>query len=189
MKRFFILFFTIALFFCSCAALPDMTAMRRQYPDANAVLLNDEEYIRYNPDGSSVSTDTFSYLVLTEKGREDLRQISFRFHTNYEKIAVTSLSVTKPDGKKINLDPEKLAVISIDHSQMSARIYDPNSKQISITIPDLNVGDTLNVSVKEETFKSRIPGQWSGFAVLQSDCPVKNYTYTVDAPASRPLQD
>ena len=188
MKRFFILFFTIALFFCSCAALPDMTAMRRQYPDANAVLLNDEEYIRYNPDGSSVSTDTFSYLVLTEKGREDLRQISFRFHTNYEKIAVTSLSVTKPDGKKINLDPEKLAVISIDHSQMSARIYDPNSKQISITIPDLNVGDTLNVSVKEETFKSRIPGQWSGFAVLQSDCPVKNYTYTVDAPASRPLQ-
>ncbi len=188
MKRFFILFFTIALFFCSCAALPDMTAMRSQYPDANAVLLNDEEYIRYNPDGSSVSTDTFSYLVLTEKGREDLRQISFRFHTNYEKIAVTSLSVTKPDGKKINLDPEKLAVISIDHSQMSARIYDPNSKQISITIPDLNVGDTLNVSVKEETFKSRIPGQWSGFAVLQSDCPVKNYTYTVDAPASRPLQ-
>ena len=70
MKRFFILFFTIALFFCSCAALPDVTAMRRQYPDANAVLLNDEEYIRYNPDGSSVSTDTFSYLVLTEKGRE-----------------------------------------------------------------------------------------------------------------------
>ena len=46
MKRFFILFFTIALFFCSCAALPDVTAMRRQYPDANAVLLNDEEYIR-----------------------------------------------------------------------------------------------------------------------------------------------
>ena len=188
MKRFFVLFFILGVFISGCAAVPDVAAWQKKYPDANTVLLNDEEYIRYDSDGSSVSTDKFSYLVLTEKGREELRTLTFSFHTNYEKIAVTGLSVTRPDGKNIILEPEKLAVVSIDHSQMSARIYDPNSKQISITIPDLNVGDTLNVTVKEETFKSRIPNQWSGFAVLQSNCPVENYTYTVDAPSSRPLQ-
>ena len=188
MKRFFVLFLLLGLVFSGCAAIPDVAVLLKKYPDANTVLLNDEEHIFYNPDGTSIATDKFSYRILTEKGREDLRQLTLRFHTNYEKIAVTHLSVIKPDGKTVVLAPEKLAVISIDHSQMSSRIYDPNSKQLSITIPDLSVGDTLNVTVKEETFKSRIPGQWSGFAVLQSDCPIENYTYTVDAPASRPLR-
>ena len=188
MKRFFVLFLLLGLVCSGCAAIPDVASLRKKYPDANTVLLNDEEYIFYNPDGTSIATDKFSYRILTEKGRDDLRRLTLRFHTNYEKVAVTHLSVVKPDGKKLELAPEKLAVISIDHSQMSARIYDPNSKQLSITIPDLAVGDTLNVTVKEETFKSRIPGQWSGFAVLQSDCPIENYTYTINAPADRPLR-
>ncbi|MBO5822841.1 MAG: DUF3857 and transglutaminase domain-containing protein, partial [Lentisphaeria bacterium] len=188
MKRFFILFLLLGAIISGCAAIPDVAELRKKYPDANTVLLNDEEYIRYNADGTSISTDKFSYRILTEKGREDLRQLTLRFHTHYEKVAVTNLSVVKPNGKTVELAPDKLAVISIDHSQMSARIYDPASKQLSITIPDLAVGDTLNVTVKEETFKSRIPDQWSGFAVLQSDCPIENYTYTIDAPVGRPLQ-
>ncbi len=188
MKRFFILLWSLVVIFSGCAAVPSAAKLSSRYPNANTVLLNDDEYIRYNADGSSTSTDKFSYLVLTEKGREELRQLTFRFHTHYEKITVTGLSVTKPDGKNIVLDPAKLAVISIDHSQMSVRIYDPNSKQLSITVPDLGVGDILNVTIQEECFKSRIPGQWSGFAVLQSDTPIENYTYTIDAPADRPLK-
>ncbi|MBQ9088282.1 MAG: DUF3857 domain-containing protein [Lentisphaeria bacterium] len=196
MKQIFYILFLTALVLSGCrtphAAEPSRAvrscSLDKKYPNANAILLSDDEFIRYNPDGTSVSTDTFSYRVLTTKGRDELRTLLFRFHTNYEKISVTHLSVTKPDGRKIILDPAKLAVVSIDHSQMSARIYDPNSKQLSFTIPDLEVGDTLNITRKEETFKSRIPGQWSGFAVLQSDCPVENYTYTIDAPASRPLR-
>ncbi|MBR7107955.1 MAG: DUF3857 domain-containing protein [Lentisphaeria bacterium] len=195
MKQIFCILFPALLVLAGCRTelqdkplKPEHSAVRTEkYPNANAVLLNDDEYIRYAPDGTSVSTDTFSYRVLTTKGRDELRTLTFRYHTNYEKISVTNLSVTKPDGRKIILDPAKLAVISIDHSQMSARIYDPNSKQLSFTIPDLEVGDILSVTRKEECFKSRIPGQWSGFAVLQSDCPVENYTYTIDAPASRPL--
>ena len=196
MRQIFYILFLTALVLSGCRTARPVeqkevvraVSLDKKYPNANAILLSDDEYIRYNPDGTSVSTDTFSYRVLTTKGRDELRTLLFRFHTNYEKISVTHLSVTKPDGRKIILDPAKLAVVSIDHSQMSARIYDPNSKQLSFTIPDLAVGDVLNVTKKEETFKSRIPGQWSGFAVLQSDCPVENYTYTIDAPASRPLR-
>ena len=187
MKRFLISVWSMVLIFSGLAAIPPAAELNRRYPNANAVLLCDDEYIRYNTDGSSTSTDKFSYRVLTEKGRDELRQLTFRFHTNYEKISVTDLSVTKTDGKTVKLAPEKLAVVSIDHSQMNVRIYDPNSKQLSITIPDLKVGDILNVTVKEECFKSRIPGQWSGFAVLQSDNPIESYTYTIDAPSGRPL--
>ena len=187
MKRFFTLLLSTAFILSGFGAIPDLSVLLKKYPDANMVLQDDQEHIRYNADGSSVSTDSFSYRVLTEKGREDLRQLTFRFHTGYEKIAVTELSVSKPDGRILTLDPAKLGVVSIDASQMDVRIYDPNSKQLSITIPDLAVGDILKVTVKEECFKSRIPGQWSGFAVLQSNCPVENYTYTIDAPAKRPL--
>ena len=188
MKRFFILLWSAMLLSGAIAAVPDTDGLRRRYPDANTVLLDDTEYIRYNPDGSSVATDKFSYRILTEKGRDDLRTLAFSFHSSYEKVSVTELSVTKPDGRIIRLEPDNLSVTTIDHSQMSVRIYDPNSKQLSITIPNLEVGDTLNVSVEEKNFKSRIPGQWSGFAVLQSNCPVLNYTYTIDAPAERPLR-
>lgn len=187
MKRIFILLWSIFCIAYGQAAVPDTAALLKKYPNANTVLLNDEEHIRYNPDGSSVSTDKFSYRILTPRGRDDLRRLNFRYQANYERLAVTALSIVKPDGKTITLEPEKLAVISIDSSQMSVRIYDPDSKQLSITVPGLEVGDTLCVTVKEETFKSRIPGQWSGFAVLQSDSPVLSYTYTIDAPASRPL--
>ncbi|MBE6390580.1 MAG: DUF3857 domain-containing protein [Lentisphaerae bacterium] len=187
MKRFFILLLSTVFIVSGFGATPDLSVLLKKYPDANMVLLDDQEYIKYNADGSSVSTDSFSYRVLTEKGRNDLRKLAFRFYTGYEKVAVTGLTINKPDGRIITLDPAKLGVVSIDASQMDARIYDPNSKQLSITIPDLEVGDKLNVTVKEECFKSRIPGQWSGFAVLQSNCPVENYTYTIDAPAARPL--
>ena len=187
MKHFFTLLLSTVFILSGFGAIPDLSVLLKKYPDANTVLLDDREYIRYNADGSSVSTDSFSYRVLTEKGRNDLRKLDFHFYTGYEKIAVTELKVTKPDGRTITLDPAKLGVVSIDASQMNVRIYDPNSKQLSITIPDLAVGDILKVTVKEECFKSRIPGQWSGFAVLQSNCPVENYTYTIDAPAARPL--
>ena len=163
MKRFFILLLSTVFIVSGFGAIPDLSVLLKKYPDANMVLLDDQEYIKYNADGSSVSTDSFSYRVLTEKGRNDLRKLAFRFYTGYEKVAVTGLTINKPDGRIITLDPAKLGV------------------------GDLEVGDILNVTVKDECFKSRIPGQWSGFAVLQSDCPVENYTYTIDAPAARPL--
>lgn len=193
MKKFLTLFLTVVLFqifqFPAAAeVLPDVAELKKQYPDANTVLLKNEEYIRYNPDGSYLTTDEYSFRILTVKGRDDMRKLNFHFHTGYEKLAVRSLSVTKNDGRTITLDPAKLSVVSIDHSQISMRIYDPASKQLSLTIPDLEIGDIVNISVKEECFKSRIPGQWSGFAVLQSDCPVLDYHYTIDAPATRPLR-
>ena len=121
MKQIFYILFLTALVLSGCRTARPVEqkevvralSLDKKYPNANAILLSDDEYIRYNPDGTSVSTDTFSYRVLTTKGRDELRTLLFRFHTNYEKISVTHLSVVKPDGRKIILDRNRNTIHGI----------------------------------------------------------------------------
>ena len=70
-----------------------------KYPNADSVLLFDFQSSVYQADGTAVETDDFYQKVLTETGRRDMRELTFRFNTTYEALEVPVLEVIKPDGR------------------------------------------------------------------------------------------
>ena len=140
-----------------------------KYPNADSVLLFDFQSSVYQADGTAVETDDFYQKVLTETGRRDMRELTFRFNTTYEALEVPVLEVIKPDGKVVKIDVRANGRVAVEPSQMGANIYDPANKLLAVTVPELEIGDIIHVVSKETVRKPRIPGVWSNIYVLQAD--------------------
>ncbi len=166
------------------ASAKNVTAER--FPDADSVLVYDLEEITYQPDGLGTSTDDFYQKVLNESGRKQLRELSFRYNSTYEKLEVLAVEIIRPDGKTVKIDPAS-GRETINSSQMGSNIYDPANKVFTIAVPGLEIGDMLHVRRRETSLKARVPGQWSGYNVLQADVPFLYYEVRINAPESRPL--
>lgn len=176
-------------FLCFAAAILLLTlhGAAKTFPDADVVLLDDQETVTYQTDGTDERTDFCRYQILTYKGLKEMRTLEMHYNSTYGSLKVTQLELTKADGRTVKLDPAKLAKSGIDSSQMQSRIYDPAQKRLAVTVPDLEVGDILTVATRRRTLKPRLPGQWSDICVMQADFPILNYQYTVNAPAIKPL--
>ena len=160
-------------------------ATAERFPDADSVLVYDLEEITYQPDGLGTGTDDFYQKVLNESGRKQLRELSFRYNSTYEKLEVLTVEIIRPDGKIVKIDPAS-GRETIDASQMGSNIYDPANKVFTIAVPGLEIGDMLHVKSRETTLKARIPGQWSGYNVLQADVPFLYYEVRINAPEDLP---
>ena len=164
------------------------TAVKERFPDADNVLLCENESYTYETSGTYRATDELYVRILTEKGRDSLRRLSFYFNTHYNRIKIHSLAVIKPGGRVEKVDVARNSRVVIDSSQMASNIYDPASKRLVISIPRIEVGDILYIKSSDEHFKPRIPGFWSNYSLLQSDWPILENNIRVDAPLQLPLR-
>ncbi|MCP3968216.1 MAG: DUF3857 domain-containing protein [Lentisphaerae bacterium] len=170
-------------------ALADAAKVTLQkYPDANSVLLSDYERIKYNPDGTYTSVDEFYEKILTEKGRRESRVANLYFALPYTKIIPYKIGIIKPDGKFVNIDIKANSKVMVNPSQMSANIYDPNSKILKITVPGLEVGDILYKYVRRDGVVPRIKGVWCDFFLLEFTSPILKYVVEINGPKSAPLK-
>ena len=161
---------------------------KKTYPNADYVLLNDYEYIYYNEDGTSFNSDEVYVKILTEKGRRDNNTLAVGYSASYSNIEVNAIEIIKPDGSVININIAKNSKTSISSSQLSQNIFDPNSKKLTVNIPNLEVGDILYYVYSRKTFKPRVPGTWCGYFMLQSLSPYLKYSIEISAPQSLPLK-
>ena len=159
-----------------------------RFPDADNVLLFEKERYTYQKDGSYRSTDELYAKILTEKGREGLRRLTFHFNIHYNRIKVEQISVIKSDGKITSIDVAANSRVVIDSSQMASNIYDPSQKELVISLPRIEVGDILYLRTADEHFKPRIPDFWSTYTLLQSSWPIMEAVVEIDAPAELPLR-
>ena len=58
----------------------------KKYPNADDVLVDNYNFSKYNPDGTSITWDDVFIKVLTEKGRRDNQSISFYFALPYSTV-------------------------------------------------------------------------------------------------------
>ncbi len=161
---------------------------RQAYPDADTVLVEDYEFIKYNADGTSVSSDEMYEKILTEKGRRENSEITLWFTLPYSTVAVPLLEVIKADGRVVPVDVKKNAKIMVDPSQMSMNIYNPNSKIMKISIPDLQINDIIHTVWTRNTVQARMKGMWCNWFTLQSTNPIGRYVVEISAPKKRPLK-
>ncbi len=169
---------------CSAAA----AGLSSRFPDAAVILLHDRENTIYQSDGTSETRDLCRYRIMNYDGVLQMRTLNMHYNSTYGTLQISALSITKKDGREIKLDPAQLSRTGIDPEQMQSRIYDPAQKCLTVTVPNLEAGDTLTVESLRRTLKPRIPGEWSDICVMQADFPILDYQYTVDAPAEKPLR-
>ncbi|MBQ9788370.1 MAG: DUF3857 domain-containing protein [Lentisphaeria bacterium] len=160
----------------------------KKYPDANAVLLHDEDRIVYQKDGSSLEVDDYYIKVITQKGVVDNRTIPIYFNEFYSEVAVLSFELIKSDGKVKKINLAENSEVVIDSSQISQNIYDAANKIMKLSVPDLEVNDIIHLCVKENNRISRIKNVYSFIKVLQSDMPIIYYELIVAGPKDCPLK-
>jgi hypothetical protein len=184
-KRLIILllsFFSIA---SVCAGHSEITSAR--YPDADTVVLNDEETVTYNGDGTSRTRYFSRTKILTESGRKIESVQRFGFSARYGKAAFKEVVIEKADGTKVMLDISRLARETTDNSSMSDNIVDPLDRKIIMNVPGLEVGDVLSVLIESETSKSRFGKTFGDIFVFQGLSPVLNSSYKVEGPKNLPI--
>ena len=162
-------------------------ATQKRFPDSDTVLLYDREDIRYEANGLSVSTDEYYHKVLTESGRRQLRSFTFHFNASYGAVTVEKAMILR-NGKVISLDPAAHTKVSIEPGQMGSNIYDPANKILTLTFPEVKIGDVVGIKTRTTVKKARIPGFWGDYIALQGNMPILKYIVTIDGPKSNPLR-
>ncbi len=161
---------------------------RKSFPDADSVLLRENEHYTYEKSGIYKVSDEIYIKILTEKGRQELRNLKFYFNTHYNRVKVHKLTVIKPDGSRVEVDIAGNSRNVIDSSQMASNIYDPASRNLVVSVPRLEIGDLLYLKSSDEHFKPRIPGFWSNYSLLQSNSPILENNIEVNGPEELPLR-
>jgi hypothetical protein len=158
------------------------------YPDCDMATVEQKSVRVYRADGTGEAQDELFEKVLTEKGRRANRTLAMSFMLPYSTVAVPTLEVIKPDGKVEAVDVAANSKETIDDSQMSMNIYDPNDKVLQVNIPKLEIGDVVHSVTRTTTERAYIPGQFAEENVLEGNGFIRHLTYQVFAPADRPLQ-
>ncbi|MBI9021123.1 MAG: DUF3857 domain-containing protein [Verrucomicrobia bacterium] len=158
-----------------------------RYPDADVVLIDDINRIQYEADGTHRYSGEVLFKILTEKGRQEKSSISMGFDAAYGSLRILHAEIIKSDGEIVEIDLEKQTRETISAGQMSANIYDPNSKTLTLNVPDLKIGDVLHYTYAGERTKTVVPDCWSDWFTLEESDPIVHGVYEVDAPANRPL--
>ena len=164
------------------------TITRVKYPNADAVDVDQQNWIKYCKDGTYTEWHECYTKVLTEKGKRSLKTISSFFTVPYNTTKFTLVEVLKSDGTLVPVDIDKNSRIMTEQSQMASNIYNPNNKILRVNIPELNLGDTIHFIMFDDFPKVRVPDTWSDYVSFEGTNPIKRLEYTVIAPKERPLQ-
>ncbi|HEY5654018.1 MAG TPA: DUF3857 and transglutaminase domain-containing protein, partial [Pontiella sp.] len=197
LNRFYALIFTVALTTLSLSAKEfiSLTQLLEQagkatvekYPDSDTVLLDDFIQTEYQADGTSETWDDTAVKVLTEKGKRSQRTLTLHFNISYGTNYFSKVQIIKPDGMVKEIDPVANSKVMVDPGQMRANIYNPNSKVSQLSIPGLEIGDTLRYITHRIQNKTVVPDTWSDYQTFEHASPIERTTYQVIAPKERPL--
>ena len=160
----------------------------KKFKGADTAIAYDEEKYKYEADGTYTMFDDCYEKVLTENGKNSNRVLTFSYSASYSKFKVINIEVISPDGSVKKVDLSKHLKETINRSQMSSNIYDPKSKVIKVSLPGLEINDTIHYVVEKTTFAARVPNTWSNFFVLESPTAINYYKIVIDAPKSMPLR-
>ncbi|MBT3286893.1 MAG: DUF3857 domain-containing protein [Victivallales bacterium] len=160
-----------------------------KFPNSDDVLVDDYIVHEFEPDGTAISYDETFFKVLTEKGRRGATTLSRHFTLPYGTAGYTFVEVIKPDGTRVPVDLKTKSKVMVNRSQMSSNIYNPNSKVLQVTVPEVAIGDTIHYVAKAEIVKPRVPNTWSELEVWEYTSPIQHFVYEVRAPKSQPLRN
>ena len=168
------------------AAATDITLAK--YPDCDEATVEKKMVRIYRADGTGQCQDEAFVKVLTEKGKRNNRTMALYFTLPYSTQEVAKIDVIKPDGTVLPVDVAANSKETIDDSQMSMNIYDPNSRILQVNIPQVEIGDLVHAVTRQTITRSYMPGEFAEESVFEEEGYIRHLSYEVHAPLDRPLK-
>ena len=168
------------------AKIPFITA--EAYPDADEVSLFEWEETCYGTNGTYTTEWTSLSKILTQRGLEGNRTLSFSNNDFYGSTTVLVARVHSPDGTARDVDLAANLAEAIDTGSLASNIHDPNDKTFTLALPGLQVGDTVALVMRRETRRPRCEGVYSDYLTFESDHPILLQGACITGPASMPLR-
>jgi hypothetical protein len=159
-----------------------------RYPDADVAVVNQQNWQEYAPDGTYVEWFELYAKVLTEKGRRSYLTLRSSFNEFYNTTRFDMVEIISATGEARRVDIERNSRVMVDSSQMAANIYDPNNKVLQVSIPELAIGDTVHFITYDKFVRARMANEFSEFVTFEDTDPIVRASYTVVAPAAKPLK-
>lgn len=157
-------------------------------PNAEVVMVDSRHFVVYDKDGTYSEWYESYVKILTEKGRRRYKSVTSSFTIPYNTTEFQLVEVVRADGSVEKVDIGQNISEMVEQSQMDANIYDPNNRIMRVSIPEVNVGDTVHFIVYDRFDKVRMPGVFSDYVLLEGVDPIVRSEYTVVAPEDMPLR-
>ena len=127
-------------------ALVQLSAVTpEQYPDADRVSVYEWESTAYSTNGTYVTEIVDLTKVLTQRGLDGSRVVSFWNNDFYGTFEVLAARVHSADGTVRDIPLEGNLSEAIDTDQLSSNIHNADNKNISLSIPGLELGDAVEL--------------------------------------------
>ena len=166
----------------------DTTVTAEKYPDADAVIIEETDRVKYNPDGTYVSHSQSLTKILTERGRRREGVISLHYSKRYGEAKIEYVGVISPDGSERAVDIASASKETTDNDSIESNIYDPLDRVIRCNVPGLKIGDVLKVKTVRRALKPRCEGAWGDISVMEWTSPILKSVFEVTAPQALPLR-
>ncbi|HNY64771.1 MAG TPA: DUF3857 domain-containing protein [Deltaproteobacteria bacterium] len=159
-----------------------------KYPNAEVVQVDARQWIAYNADGTYNQWYEVYVKILTEKGRRRYKTVTSSYTIPYNVTQFKLVEVIRADGSAMPVDIERNSREMVEQSQMDSNIYDPNHRVLRVSIPELDVGDTVHFILHDEFRKTRMANTFSDYVLFEGTDPIKRSEYMVVAPKDSPLK-
>lgn len=203
--KFLFLAAVAAIVCCGCLSTPQlpMSALRRaasvepdalaaitaeRYGEADTVAVFQWESTCYEADGTYETTWTSIDKILTDRGLEKCETMSFWNNDFYGSTTVLVARVHSRDGTVREIDLAANLAEAIDTGSLSSNIHDPNDKTWTLAFPGLEVGDTVETTLRRTVRKPRIEGVYADWLVFEQTGPVLWQGFQIDGPIEKPLR-
>lgn len=138
-------------------------------------------------DGSEVLTEHLVLRVLRADALEQIKTYTIGHSASVQKLEVLEAYTLKAGGRRVAV-PKGNTQVNTDTGQGGGGPLFSDWRRVSVTFPDLAVGDAVAIRYRLSTKEPMFPGKMSFFDTFPSYTAYDDVRVTVDAPAGMALR-
>lgn len=155
------------------------------YSKEGSVIQQDRTSFTFQNDGSGDEIQYASVRIQSPQAVQAFGQLVFTYSSASDKISVDFVRVHKPDDRVVTASADAVQDLSSPVERVAPMYTD--IRQIHVTVPDLNVGDTLEYQIHSVTLHPLAPGQFFTAWNASKEVITLDETFQVNVPRSRDL--
>ncbi len=194
LKKKYICIFMLLFFLCSSvivSAGPDIETLieeapiQEDYPDAGAVILNNEITADYT--GEEYFIEVFQVIkVFNERGIDRFGERDIRFNEEREEIKIHKAKTITPEGEEVEVKEDAINIITPPELSQVNIYSDVRDKVLNM--PALEEGSIIIINYKREIKEPIMEDEFWLSAGFQDREPMENISLKVKTPLDKEIQ-